>query len=191
MELKSKGKKPKYFEKIRGSDNLFKSYIHNFNGCKKLIAALHHIQKAETLYVTSQITTRFMLERNEDFDILEFVGDVFNAFAYIEGTSTEGRAENSSEGLICTIYFMDDYKKTKTYIFQYIGEFYKGWISAKLPLIIGRNRNLGMARLRFISLYEDTNKILEENLGFKASIYCIPNVYKEREARVKSIVFDL
>jgi hypothetical protein len=186
METKSKGKKPKEFEKIRGSGNLFKSYIHNFNGYKKLMAALHHLQKAETLYVTSQTSTSFKLEKIEDSVILEYVGYIFDAFVY-----TEGHAESSSEDLICTIYFMDDYKKTKTYIFQHSADFYKDWISNKLPMIIGRNRNVGMVRLRLLSLREDTKNALEKKLDLKAICHYIPEVYNEHGAYVNSIEMDL
>jgi hypothetical protein len=183
METKSKDKKPKEFEKIKGSGNLFKSYIHNFNGYKKLMAALHHLQKAETLYVTSQTSTSFKLEKIEDSVILEYVGYIFDAVVYAEDVP--------GEGLICTIYFMDEYKKTKTYIFQHSAEFYKRWLSDKLPIIIGRNRNEGMARLRLLSLREDTKNALERNLDLKAIGYYIPEVYNEHGAYVNSIEMNL
>jgi hypothetical protein len=207
METKSKDKKPKEFEKIKGSGNLFKSYIHNFNGYKKLMAALHHIQKAETLYVTSQTSTSFKLEKIEDSIILEYVGYIFDAVVHAEDdcrsatsrpkaddrsfATSRPKADVPDDDLICTIYFMDGYKKTKTYIFQHSADFYKRWLSDKLPLIIGRNRNVGMTRLRLLSLREDTKNALEKNLDLKAKVHYIPEVYNEYGAYVNSIEMDL
>jgi hypothetical protein len=195
---RSKGKKPKEFEKIVPkehhdqrsmiSEGIFRSYIHEFTGYNKLLAALHHLQKAESLYTASRTTASFKLEKIEDSDILEFVDDVFNAIAYAENMP--------DKGVICSIYFIEDCsdaesKKTRTYIFQYSAEFYEGWLSVKLPLIIGRNRNEGMDRLRFITLREDTNKELEKRLDRKAIGYYIPEVYSGRGMCVYSIVLDL
>jgi hypothetical protein len=179
----SKAKKPKEFEKIKGSGNLFKSYIHNFTGYKKLIAALHHIQKAEDLYVTSKITISFKLEKIEDSNILEYVGHIFGALVYAE--------ETPDDGIICRIYFADGYKKTKTYIFQHSADVYDDWLSDKLPLIIGRNRNKGITRFRLLSLRVDTKNELEKELGLKAICHCIPEVYNDRLAYVNSIEMDL
>jgi hypothetical protein len=182
METKSNAKKPKEFEKIKGKDNLFFSYIHNFTGYKKLLAALHHLQKAENLYVTSHKTVSFKLEKIEDSNILEYVGYIFGAVVY---------AEETNDGLICTIYFANEYKKTKTYIFQHCADFYKGWLTDKLPIIIGRNRNEGIVRLRLLTLRVDTKNVLEKEFGLKATGYCIPEVYNEYDAYVNSIEMDL
>jgi hypothetical protein len=183
METKTKAKKPKEFEKIKGTDNLFISYIHNFTGYKKLLAALHHLQKAENLYVTSHKTISFKLEKIEDSNILEYVGNIFDAVAYTEDVP--------NEGVICKIYFSNEYKKIKTYIFQHCADFYKGWLTNKLPVIIGRNRNEGMSRIRLLTLRVDTKNVLEKELGLKASSYYIPELYDEYDVWVNSIEMDL
>jgi hypothetical protein len=187
METKTKAKKPKEFEKIKGTDNLFISYIHNFTGYKKLLAALHHLQKAENLYVSSKITIGFKFEKIEDSNILEYLGSIFNAVVCPDDDSSFATPQpKADEGVICRIYFMNNYK-TKTYIFQHSADFYKGWLSDKLPIIIGRNRNEGMTRLRFLSLRVDTKNELEKILDLKAICHCIQEVYDDHDAYVNSI----
>ena len=175
--LKSLAEKGKEFKKANKIGNVFISYIHNFVGHHKVIVALRHLQKAENLHVRSRLTTIFRLKYISDYDILQYLADIFGAIVLIEDVKHPA----------CSVLFLTK-KKIKTYILGGIEKHFD------INKIIEENMNKGIKRIRLITFCRKAKNLLEKQLALcykisKTFTYHLPEEYGGID--IHAIIIDI
>jgi hypothetical protein len=134
----------------------FKSYMHNFNNYMRIIVAIHHLQKIETIHNKDpSLLFFFKFERMEDFELFSQVAEIFGAKTDLKNDKTS--EENK---FVCRIHICP--KFTKTYLFaNYIYD--EIWLKDKIPKMLDREVKEGMGYIRFITFkYDIRDKLMKE-----------------------------
>jgi hypothetical protein len=171
---------------------IFKSYMHIFSNYKRIIVAVHNLQKVESMNNKNPSTFYFKFERMEDFEVFSDVALIFRAIAF------QINNEDTEEKEITCCLFENPKYKTKTYIFANSADYYdEYWLENTIPKIVGRERNNGMQHIRFVAINEDTkNKLVNvlESNGLKCKVRYFMVLYDKTEnctMLIKSITCKL
>jgi hypothetical protein len=156
---------------------IFKSYMHNFDRYKRIIVAIHHLQKVETMNNKDSSSFFFKFQRMEDYEVFSPVACAYKATAtlvedgFIESfsenignTESDSESDNeqdkiqidsvseNAENKEITCYLIENPAyKTKTYTFVN-ADYSQPWLADVIPKMIDREKSRNMYCICFLTL---------------------------------------